>query len=164
MILYLVRHAIAEEGIAGMADKDRELTGEGIAKMKKAAAGLNALEAIPELILSSPYVRAVQTAEILREAFGGKPAVKCIDALVPYGSRSELYREVRACGKTRAVMLVGHQPSLGEIAAEIICGSHARPYELKKGGACAIAIDRFEPAPAGTLLWFIPPVILRRLG
>jgi len=163
MILYIVRHAIAEpQGAA--ADAERALTEEGIEKMKKAAAGLRAANAIPDVILSSPLVRARQTAEILNEAFDGKALFKMIPSLAPSGNRAELNRELRRHEGAAGIMLVGHQPSLGEIAGEITCGSSGCPLELKKGGACAIEIEKLAPAPRGTLLWLMPPAILRKLA
>jgi len=163
MILYIVRHAIAAQGAAGQADEDRELTQEGIEKMKKAAAGLRAVEAIPVIVLSSPLVRARQTAGILIEAFDGKPSLKLIPALAPAGNRSDLYKEIRKHEGADGIMLVGHQPSLGQIASEVAWGSSDSPLELKKGGACAIEIERLAP-PRGTLLWLMPPAVLRRLA
>jgi phosphohistidine phosphatase len=164
MILYFVRHAIAvPQGSAGAADVERELTREGIDKMKRAATGLRAAEAIPDIILSSPLVRARQTAEILMEAFDGKPVLTVVQALAPGGNRSELYLEIRKHADARALMLVGHQPSLGEIAGEIVWGTPSHPLDLKKGGACAMEVDKVAPAPRGTLLWIMPPAILRKL-
>lgn len=163
MILYIVRHAIAVQAAPGTADEDRELTKEGIEKMKKAAAGLRAAEAIPCVVLSSPLIRARQTAGILVEAFGGKPSLVVVSALAPSGNRSELYREIRKHDEADSVMLVGHQPSLGEIAGEIAWGSSEFALDLKKGGACAIEIEKLAPKPRGSLLWLAPPAILRRL-
>ncbi|MBZ5499242.1 MAG: phosphohistidine phosphatase SixA [Acidobacteriia bacterium] len=163
MILYIVRHAIAVQG-TGVADADRELTREGIEKMKKAAAGLRAAEAIPEVVLSSPLVRARQTAEILIEAFAGKPSLKLVPALAPSGNRPELYREIRRHEGAGAVMLVGHQPSLGETAGEIAWGPSGCALDLKKGGACALEIEKLTQEPRGTLLWLMPPAILRKLA
>jgi phosphohistidine phosphatase len=164
MILYIVRHAIAVQGASTIADTDRELTREGIEKMRKAAAGLRAAEAIPDVVLSSPLARARQTAEILIEAFDRKPALKLSPMLAPSGNRSELFREIRRHAGSKGMMLVGHQPSLGEIAGEVAWGSCDYPLDLKKGGACAIEIETFSPAPRGTLLWLMPPAILRRLA
>jgi phosphohistidine phosphatase len=161
MILYIVRHAIAEDLKTN--DESRELTREGIEKMKKAAAGLRALDAVPEVMLTSPLVRARQTAEILVNAFQGKPGCRQVPALAPAGDRAEVYREILRHGQAASVMLVGHQPSLGEIAGEIAFGSPAAALELKKGGACAIEIERLTARPRGSLLWLATPALLRKL-
>ncbi len=162
MMLYIVRHAIAvPHGAPGIAEDDRPLTKEGIDKMRKAAAGLKVLEAVPEIILSSPLPRAKQTAEILKEVFGKKIPLILVQALAPGGSRSEVYREIREHQETGSLMLVGHQPSLGEIAGDIAWGSAEHYVELKKGGACALELERIREVPKGTLLWLLTPTILR---
>ena len=95
MNLYIVRHAIAvSHDTPGIQDDDRALTEEGIAKMRQNAAALRALDFIPEVILSSPLVRARQTAEILLEAFGKGIELKITATLAPSGERRELYREI----------------------------------------------------------------------
>ena len=162
MILYIVRHAIAEA--QGVTDAERELTKEGIEKMEKAAAGLRSLGIAPELILTSPYVRARQTAEILVNMVSARPSLKETPALVPHGNRAELYREILKQDGIGEIMLVGHQPSLGKIAGEIAWGSAEHALDLKKGGACAIEIDKVTASPRGILLWFMPPAILRKLA
>ena len=162
MILYIVRHAIAEA--QGVTDAERELTKEGIERMEKAAAGLRSLGIAPEIILTSPYVRARQTAEILVDAFGSKPSLKVTPALVPHGNRAELYREILKQDGIGEIMLVGHQPSLGKIAGEIAWGSAEHALDLKKGGACAIELDKITAPPRGILLWLMPPAILRKIA
>ena len=164
MIVYIVRHGIAAPSRPGVADRNRELTEKGIAKMRKAAAGLAAIEAIPDVILSSPLTRARQTADILMAAFGGRPAFQVAPALAPPGDRTELYKEIRTHEVHDSVMLVGHEPSLSALAGEILSGSPGCFLDLKKGGACAIGIAKMSPAPSGSLHWLIPPAILRKLG
>jgi phosphohistidine phosphatase len=164
MILYIVRHSDAvPSGTPGIPDDDRPLTEKGIQKMKEVARGLRALKVSPERILSSPLPRARQTAEIIVEVMGGKIPMKPTGALAPSGSRSELYKELRAGQKLSALMVVGHQPSLGEIAGEIAWGSAEHYVELKKGGACALEIGGLDPVPSGTLLWLLTPGISRRV-
>ena len=164
MILYIVRHAIAEDPRFKADDASRELTGDGIEKMKKAAAGLRSLGAVPEVILASPLARTRHTAEILMEAFSGKPRMKQFPSLAPGGVRADVYKEICAHEKAESVMLVGHQPSLGEIAGEIAFGSAAAALDLKKGGACAIEIHKCAARPSGSLLWLATPAMLRKLA
>ncbi len=165
MKLYIVRHAIAvPHGTPGVAEDERPLTPEGISKMEKAARGLRALEVKPDLVLSSPLPRARKTAEIVLAALGAKIKLSLTDTLAPGGRRSDLYRELEKQSALESVMIVGHQPSLGEIAGEIVWGSAEQYVELKKGGACAIEIDRLAAIPTGTLLWLVTPAILRDLG
>ncbi|HYK88129.1 MAG TPA: phosphohistidine phosphatase SixA [Acidobacteriota bacterium] len=165
MILYIVRHAIAvPHGTLGIAEDDRPLTEEGIDKMKKAALGLKKLLVSPGIILSSPLPRAMQTAEIVRDVCRRRTALVSMPALAPAGSRSEVYHGIRAHKDADGLMLVGHQPSLGELAGEIAWGSAEHYVELKKGGACALELEEFHEIPRGTLLWLLTPSILRELA
>lgn len=165
MRLYLVRHAIAvPHGTPGIAEDDRPLTDEGIKKMQKASRGLKGLDIVPELILTSPLPRAKQTAEIVRDSLGAKIPLKLLPALAPSGKRQDVYREISEQKSVDALMLVGHEPSLGEMAGEIAWGSPDCYIELKKGGVCAIDVDRYLPTPHGTLVWLLTPGILRQLA
>jgi phosphohistidine phosphatase len=166
MRLYIVRHAIAEpHGTPGIQDDDRPLTEEGIKKMRQAAEGLRRLDYIPELILSSPLIRARQTADILLEALGKGIELKILPALAPSGTRQDLYQSIVSNEKKRnSLMLVGHQPSLGEIAGEIIGGSPECYIELKKGGACAIELEGSAVPPRGSMIALLTPSILRKIG
>lgn len=166
MKLYIVRHAIAvPRGTLGVRDDDRILTEEGAAKMRKNAAGLRALNYLPELILSSPLPRASQTAEILLEAFGKDTELKITPTLAPSGNRGELYREIsRYEKKLKSLMLVGHQPSLGEIAGEIAFGSPECYVNFKKGGACAIEWEGVRGEPSGIMMALLTPSLLRKIA
>jgi len=165
MRLYIVRHGIAvPHGSPGFEENDRPLTEEGIEKMKRAAKGLRALEVLPDLILSSPLPRARQTADILLAQMAAKAKLKLTEALAPGGSRRDLYTELLGLRQLGSVMLVGHQPSLGEIAGEIAWGSPDHFLELKKGGACCLDLVTLQPRPRGTLVWVVTPAILRELA
>jgi phosphohistidine phosphatase len=164
MRLYIVRHAIAvPHGTPGVAEDDRYLTEEGIEKMEKAAAGLLKIGAVPQLVLSSPLVRARQTADILLNVFDKK--IRLIETvhLAPGGNRKELYDQIREYQDSASLALVGHQPSLGEIAGEIAWGSWEHYFELKKGGTCAIDLHQLKPVPRGILRFLLTPAILRSL-
>ncbi len=165
MRLYIVRHAIASpHGTLGVKDDDRALTKEGVEKMREAAAGLRALGYLPETILTSPLLRARQTAELLRDVFGKGIECRSTRSLAPSGDRQELYREIALYDKKlKSLMLVGHQPSLGEIAGEIAWGSKDCYIELKKGGTCAIDLEGVQGIPKGKLVSLLTPSILRKI-
>lgn len=165
MKLYIVRHAIAvPHGAPGINDDDRPLTEEGIKKMRQAAAGLYALGWIPNVMLSSPLIRARQTADILVDFLGKKAKLKIVPSLAPSGSRQELYREINAYDKKWDLMIVGHQPSLGEIAGEICWNSPEKFIEFKKGGACAIELESSQDVLKGYLISLLTPTILRKVA
>ena len=164
MIIYLVRHSAAvPAGAGGVAEYDRYLTEEGIGKMKKGAAGLHSLGVRPDRILTSPLVRARQTADIIREILGQEIPLESADELSTSGTRKALYDILRRHAKLESIMLVGHQPSLGEIAGEIAWGSNDSYVELKKGGACCLEVETLSPAVRGSLLWLLTPAILRSI-
>jgi len=164
MDLYIVRHGIALDGVPeGQSDFERPLTEEGVEKLKWIGKGLRALEARPEVILTSPLVRARQTAERLRDSLQCVARIEEIVSLSPSAKREELYRELQSRGKLASIMLVGHQPSLGEIAGEMAWGSADASLDLKKGGACKLELSDLRPVPSGRLLWLLTPAILRKL-
>jgi phosphohistidine phosphatase len=166
MKLYIVRHAIAvPHGTPGVAEDDRPLTEEGIRKMRQAAVGLFRLGYVPDLILTSPLIRATQTSEILIETFGKGTGLTVAPSLAPSGRRTELFSQIaRQAKKTRRLMLVGHQPSLGEIAGEILWRAREHFIDLKKGGVCAIELASIQPELKGSLIALITPSILRRIA
>jgi len=88
---------------------------------------------------------------------------KIIPALAPNGNRADLYAEIRNHRKLESLMLVGHQPSLGEIAGEIAWGSSENYVEFKKGGVCAIDLESLGGIPQGTIISLLTPSILRKV-
>jgi phosphohistidine phosphatase len=165
MRLYIVRHAIASpHGTSGVKDDDRALTKEGIQKMREIAVGLRSLNCVPEALLSSPLLRARQTADLLLEIFGKGIEFKTTASLAPSGSRQDLYREISLYSKkVSSLMIVGHQPSLGQIAGEIAWGFPDHHVELKKGGACTIDLESVRGTPKGKLVALLTPSILRKI-
>jgi phosphohistidine phosphatase len=160
--LYVVRHAIAEpRGDAWPDDAKRPLTDEGIARFKKAVRGLAALDVTIDVILTSPLVRAKQTAELLAAGLSGRGHITAIESLAPGGSFASILADLEKQAKRSSVALVGHEPDIGEIAARLV-GSKT-PFSFKKGGVCRIDVDALPPSGAGTLRWFMPPKLLRRI-
>jgi phosphohistidine phosphatase len=161
--LYLVRHAIAaERGEAYPDDNLRPLTPKGMAKFHKAVEGLARLDLSVDRILTSPLVRARQTADILAGGLSGSPQVVETDALCP-GARFELL--VQAIAQSvdcSAIALVGHEPDIGETAAHLVGASD--PLEFGKGAVCRIDFDHWPFEGPGRLRWFMTQKILRRLA
>jgi phosphohistidine phosphatase len=160
MQIYLVRHAIAEPGGSAWPDDSlRPLTEEGRRRFAAASAGLSRFEGVPERILTSPYVRARQTAELLAAEGGSACVVESFPALEPGHSPSTILARVRKHNGDR-VALVGHEPDLGQLAATLL--GTERPIPFKKGAVCRIDVE-WRRAATGTLIWFLPPGALRRL-
>ena len=162
--LYLVRHAVAEErGPAWPDDSQRPLTDEGAKRWRRQASGLAALEARPELILTSPFTRARQTADLLAAAFAKKPKVVELPALQPGVKPRDVLRALDLDGRASSVALVGHEPGLGELAAVLV--GFRTPPEFKNGGVARIDVAILPPsAGSGRLSAWLPPKILRALA
>ena len=160
--LYLIRHGIAaERGKDWPDDSKRPLTPEGISRLRKAARGLNELGVGFDQIVTSPLVRTRQTADIFAEELKSKPPVVTSDALAPAGTPASVIQEIAKHVRKPRLALVGHEPNLGELAAQLI-GSRT-PLEFKKGGICRIDFDVLPPKGAGALRWFLTPKLLRSL-
>ena len=159
MELYLIRHGVAaERGKDWPDDSKRPLTPEGISRLRKSAAGLNALGISFDQIVTSPLVRTRQTADVFAEALKDHPPIATSDALAPAGSSASVIQEITRHVRKARVALVGHEPNLGELAAQLL-GARA-PIEFKKGGICRIDFDMLPPM----LRWFLTPKMLRKLG
>jgi phosphohistidine phosphatase len=160
--LYLVRHGIAaERGSAYPDDSKRPLTAGGITAMRKAVEGLAEFGVELDLVITSPLVRAKQTADILAQGIPGKPQVVSSDALAPAGSRAAVFQELARHARKGRIALVGHEPNLGELAARLI-GART-PLAFKKGAVCRIDFEVLPPKGSGTLCWLATPRMLRRM-
>ena len=161
--LYLIRHGLAaERGDEYPDDSKRPLTSQGIARLRREAKALDALGVTIAHIISSPLVRAKQTADALAESLKSHPSVSTSDALAPAGTPAAVIQEVARQARRGSLALVGHEPNIGELAGRLI-GART-PIEFKKGAVCLIEFDAFPPKGAGQLRWFATPKMLRRLG
>jgi phosphohistidine phosphatase len=166
MDLLIVRHAIAFDRNARRwpDDGERPLSPEGMVRARKAAAGLKQVADRPQCVLSSPLVRAKQTAAILTEFAGWPKATEC-PALAPDEPPERVFAAL-AAQKEKIVAVVGHQPGLGRLLAACLPtqmrgGVNPQGFELKKMGAALISFNGTPRAGRGVLNWFVPPRILR---
>ena len=165
MELYLVRHGIAIEREAPKcpAEAERFLTEEGIRKTHEVAKGVAALVETPDLLLSSPYVRAMQTAELFATAMKyPKGKIRKTTLLLPGADVAALYRELAKEKEVASVFCFGHAPHLDELLAAAL-GSKRDATGLKKAGVACLVLRKVSPA-LGTLLWLGTPRMLKRLG
>ena len=161
--LYLVRHAIAEErGPAWPDDSQRPLTAEGAKRWRREATGLVAIDARPDLILTSPFTRARQTADLLAAAFAKKPKVVELPALQPGVKPRDVLRALQPEGRIASLALVGHEPGprrAGGAARGIQDGARVqegrrRPHRRRHPAAAgrirpaALVADAEDPARA----------------
>lgn len=132
MILHIVRHAEAVERTPEIPEEHRFLTRRGRRRFRKAAKSLATLDIKPDLILTSPLVRSVQTAEILSEALRYKRELVVAAQLSP-GFRPEMLDELlKLHTQAKEIALVGHEPDLGLLAQALLATQ--TPCALPKGG------------------------------
>lgn len=164
MILYIVRHGIAidREDPNSPPEAERYLTAKGVEKTRAAAQGLKALGIEPAALFTSPYLRAVQTGEIVCEALGLRASkLKRTDALLPEADPAEFFRELR---RTQAseVMCFGHGPNVDLLVAHALGTTHAAT-EMKKAGVACLEISS-PAAGRSKLVWLATPKMLRLAG
>jgi len=167
--IYLLRHGIAADlGEGGVFhDADRPLTGAGLIRMKAIAASMRKMDLKFNLILTSPYLRARQTAETVATALQLQNRMKVCDALAPArafagggGANAEIFIQMGAYQFER-VLLVGHQPDLSELASFLLTGNRNLNIEFRKGGICGIQIASLPPRGPGLLRMLLAPRHMR---
>ena len=159
MQLFLIRHALAEDAAPGQDDASREVTSEGAKKLKKVVRGLRALGIEFDRIVSSPWARAVQTAELLRPLCDRPPITT---SLLTQPPRAELLALIGEHGEDTAI--VGHEPWLSELVAWLAFGDtrHGDAFMLKKGGVVWL---EGSAVPGGMMVRAVlPPKLLRELA
>jgi phosphohistidine phosphatase len=165
MQLYIVRHGIAidREDPKCPPDPERYLTEEGIEKTKQVAEGVVALGATADLLISSPYVRAMQTAEIFAELLKyPKEKIRRTDLLLPGSEATLFYRELAKDRQSKTIFCFGHAPQLDDVLA-VGLGSKHQVTALKKAGVALLEFRRVSP-PSGQLVWLATPKLLRKAG
>ena len=164
MELHVLRHGIAvERGAKGYDDDSlRPLTPDGRAKTLEVARGLKSLGYKWDIVWTSPFVRARQTAEIVAKAFGlPKKNLRETTALIPTASLRQLADTLSQIPEASIHLIVGHEPHLSTIVGEIIGVGGAFNVDFKKAGFITVEITRLAPRPAGILTAYLPPKILR---
>lgn len=153
MVLYVVRHAEAEERAENRPDEWRHLTDKGRKAAALTAKAIAGLGPKPRLILTSPLTRAVQTAEIAVGFACRKYRVRASTLLLPGSDVAELVEYLKTCDGAKRVMLVGHEPQLGELVATLL--GREEGIGLGKGACVALKLGRGEK-PA-EFLWYLAP-------
>jgi len=166
MNLYIIRHAIAvERGAPGYDDdSQRPLTDAGRKKMKKIAKGMHQLKVKLDVILSSPYVRARDTARLLANEFEMKDKVALSDLLIPPGNFERLIDEIREKYDVNNLALVGHEPMLSSLISWLATGNTDMKVALKKGGVACLSADNLYQDGRATLNWLLTPALMLTLS
>jgi phosphohistidine phosphatase len=164
MILYILRHGIAEDAPAGGDDGARKLTARGREKLRDSVQGMRTLGLKFDVILTSPLARATETAEVVAAAYANDPPPQVVPALATGVPPQETIAALRPFAKHRRVMVVGHEPQLSAIASLLMTAAPgAANINLKKGGLIALEVPaRAEPGGA-QLRWMLTPRQMRKL-
>lgn len=158
MDLYFLRHAIAADRSADGSDSARTLTRDGIEKMRISALGMQRLGLQLDRLLTSPLVRARETADIVGTALNVAPETS--GALAPGCNAATLLELLTDMPRARSVMVVGHEPDLSSMVGDLTGGSRVA---MKKGGLALVDLAALDLG-AGTLIWLLAPRVLRALG
>jgi phosphohistidine phosphatase len=156
LVLVVVRHGKAEErsDYSGN-DRLRPLTDEGRDRMRENAKHLRKLFPKIDVLISSPLVRAQQTAEILQQEYGIKK-IQNTENLSPGFNRAELLKYLKdQQGET--LCIVGHEPDLGEFCSWVLTGNSHSFVPLRKGGVCVVEFEGAVIAKSATLVLKLDP-------
>jgi phosphohistidine phosphatase len=158
MQIYLLRHGIAEDAHPGHPDSERALTGEGSEKLRRVLKRARLAGAAPGLILSSPYLRAVETADVAAVVLGYEGKVVRTRSLLPEASPFDAWEEIRSRKGEGSILLASHEPLMSSLVAFLL-DSPAMQVDMKKAALVRVDCDRFGPEPRGVLRWMLTPAL-----
>ena len=157
MDLYILRHGKAEPyGQGFSSDHLRPLTSKGRKRTKRSVNGMKAADVNVDLIVSSPILRARQTAEIVHKGLGLVEPIEFSDTLAS-GSVTGIVSAVEAHSSLNGVMLVGHEPTLSELISTMASGTYQTALNLKPGGLCKLNVTAIRLGQCATIEWFVTP-------
>lgn len=160
MKLYILRHGDAGERDAAnyTSDAMRALTPKGIKRTRQLANALRQMEITFDQILTSPLVRAKQTAEIVARSLSLEKKLRLTSELAPDHGIPEVLRLLQnVTPKSGTILLVGHEPGLSRLISQLCTGGPALPLRLKKGGLCRLEVETISTGPCATLEWLLSP-------
>jgi phosphohistidine phosphatase len=165
MELFILRHGEAGQRSSRASDRVRPLTAAGKVEIMEIAKAFKIIGLKFDLVVTSPLKRAYDTAMIVSNIFDIGNRVQVWDELAPEGQRTEVYRKISRLKEEYAVLLVGHQPLLGEIVNDIIHKGKSSPCNLllKKGGVVRLRLLSKSNIPRGELRWLLSPRILKNI-
>jgi phosphohistidine phosphatase len=154
MEIYILRHGVAEDGQPGQPDAERALTPDGRKKLRNVLRTAAAAGVAPSLILTSPYKRALQTAQLAAEILDYKGELLRTKALEPASSPKTVWDEIRVHKDEAQILLAGHEPLFSRLTAYLL-GSPSLQVDFKKGAIACVEIERFGAEPHGVLRWML---------
>ncbi|MBX2990665.1 MAG: phosphohistidine phosphatase SixA [Bacteroidetes bacterium] len=167
MNLYILRHAIAEERSHEHWPDDslRPLTTKGKKRMHRIAVAMRALGLSFDVIYTSSYTRARETADIVVAVFNAGKKLRETGTLAVDGDPGELVRLINSAkNEFENVLLVGHEPYLGEFISTLLVGDSSLPLTMKKGGICKLSVGNLKYGACASLEWLLPPSVSSLIG
>lgn len=163
MLLYLMRHGIADPATAILRDAERPLSEQGTLQTALVAKGLLRLGVRVDRVIASPLLRAQQTAEIVARIVELPEPVLTDMRLAPYGSYNSISELINEHRDAQRLMLVGHQPAIGESLSGL-CGRGELMVEMGTAAVAAVVAEAFRPHVRGALEWLIPARVLEQFA
>ena len=158
MNLYLLRHGIAVDPSEPGLDAERPLTPKGRRRLLQIVKAMAAMKISFDVIFSSPYVRAAQTAEIVVKSLKRQKQLKFTDDLKPGGNPRMLLELLNDLPPgPENILLVGHEPYLSKLIALLTAGNTSMEIDLKKGGLCKVEVESLRYARCATFGWLLAP-------
>ncbi len=161
MEIYILRHGIAEDPRPGLRDAERALTGEGKKRLRDVLQVAHRADVKPEVLLTSPYRRARETAEIAREILNPQTEVMPAKCFTPESDPREAWEEVRIHHDAASVLIATHEPFAG-LFAGFLLNTPALTIDVKKGSIIRVDVMGFGVQPRGVLRWYLTPRLAAR--
>jgi phosphohistidine phosphatase len=158
--IFLLRHGIAAEpGAPGIkTDAERPLIPKGEQRLRAAAAAMETMGLSFDAIISSPFLRAKQTAEIVAKILKLERNLTFSSDLIPGGNPQALIRQLNGLKPApENILLVGHEPHLSRLIALLVSGDTTATIEMKKGSLCKLETQELEYGHCATLKWLLTP-------
>jgi phosphohistidine phosphatase len=158
--IFLLRHGIAAEpGAPGIkTDAERPLIPKGEQRLREAAAGMEKMGLSFDVIISSPYLRAKQTAEIVAKILKLEKNLAISSDLIPGGNPQALIRHLNGLKPApENILLVGHEPYLSGLISLLATGGTSAAIDMKKGSLCKLEMADLEYGHCATLKWLLTP-------
>jgi len=163
MNLFLLRHGIAsdpgEDGLPkDLKDAERPLSTKGKQRMWRITEAMRTMDLKFGAVVSSPLLRAKQTAQIVTEALELRRKLILTDNLAPEGSPKALIEQLMELGShPKNILLVGHEPYLSKLIAMLLAGNTTAKIDLRKGGLAKLEVEKLRFARCATLAWLLTP-------
>jgi phosphohistidine phosphatase len=156
MQIFVLRHGIAKMGRAGKSDSERALAPEGKKELRQVLRVAGAVGVAPDLILTSPYRRAIETAEVAGKVLGYSGDIIKTDALKPGSRPEDVWDELRTFRSEERILLTGHEPQLSYLTGYLL-NTPSLLIDLKPGSIIRVDVEQVGLQPRGVLRWHLTP-------